>query len=58
MSYYRCLAQVGQELLEQISEMVLQKTVDGMKEEGAPYIGKCSKYDLLYTKTCDCASDN
>uniref|UniRef100_A0A7N6AIX4 Trifunctional purine biosynthetic protein adenosine-3 n=1 Tax=Anabas testudineus TaxID=64144 RepID=A0A7N6AIX4_ANATE len=30
---------VSQELLQQIRETVLQKTVDGMREEGAPYIG-------------------
>lgn len=34
--------QVSQELLQQITETVLQKTVDGMKEEGAPFVGKCS----------------
>lgn len=34
--------QVSQELLQQIRETVLQKTVDGMREEGAPYVGKCS----------------
>lgn len=31
--------QVSQELLQQIRETVLQKTVDGMKEEGTPYVG-------------------
>uniref|UniRef100_A0A8C5CDS9 ATP-grasp domain-containing protein n=1 Tax=Gadus morhua TaxID=8049 RepID=A0A8C5CDS9_GADMO len=31
--------QVSQELLEQIKVKVLQKTIDGMKAEGAPYIG-------------------
>uniref|UniRef100_A0A8D0AXL4 Trifunctional purine biosynthetic protein adenosine-3 n=1 Tax=Sander lucioperca TaxID=283035 RepID=A0A8D0AXL4_SANLU len=30
---------VSQQLLQQIREMVLQKTVDGMKEEGTPYVG-------------------
>uniref|UniRef100_A0A667XRS9 Trifunctional purine biosynthetic protein adenosine-3 n=1 Tax=Myripristis murdjan TaxID=586833 RepID=A0A667XRS9_9TELE len=30
---------VSQELLQQIRESVLQKTVDGMKAEGAPYVG-------------------
>ncbi len=34
--------QVSQELLQQIRESVLQKTVDGMKEEGNPYVGECS----------------
>ena len=34
--------QVSQELLQQIRETVLQRTVDGMKEEGTPYVGKCS----------------
>lgn len=34
--------QVSQELLQQIRETVLQKTVDGMKEEGTPYVGKSS----------------
>lgn len=33
--------QVSQELLQQIRETVLQKTVDGMREEGTPYLGKC-----------------
>lgn len=32
--------QVSQELLQQIRETVLQKTVDGMKEECAPYVGE------------------
>uniref|UniRef100_A0A6Q2WV86 ATP-grasp domain-containing protein n=1 Tax=Esox lucius TaxID=8010 RepID=A0A6Q2WV86_ESOLU len=31
--------QVSHELLQQIRETVLQKTVDGMREEGAPYVG-------------------
>ncbi|KAJ3581179.1 hypothetical protein NHX12_016954 [Muraenolepis orangiensis] len=30
---------VGQEMLEQIRETVLQKTIDGMRAEGAPYVG-------------------
>ena len=34
--------QVSQELLQDIREAVLQKTVDGMKEEGTPYVGECS----------------
>uniref|UniRef100_A0A3B4ZLN9 ATP-grasp domain-containing protein n=1 Tax=Stegastes partitus TaxID=144197 RepID=A0A3B4ZLN9_9TELE len=32
-------AQVSPELLQQIRESVLQKTVDGMREEGTPYVG-------------------
>lgn len=32
--------QVSEELLQQIRETVLQKTVDGMREEGTPYVGK------------------
>lgn len=36
------LLQVSQELLQQIRDTVLQKTVDGMREEGTPYVGKCS----------------
>lgn len=36
------LVQVSPELLQQIRDSVLQKTVDGMKEEGTPYVGKCS----------------
>uniref|UniRef100_A0AAQ4R9W0 Trifunctional purine biosynthetic protein adenosine-3 n=1 Tax=Gasterosteus aculeatus aculeatus TaxID=481459 RepID=A0AAQ4R9W0_GASAC len=30
---------VSQELLQQIRDTVLQKTVDGMREEGTPYVG-------------------
>ncbi|XP_028995214.1 trifunctional purine biosynthetic protein adenosine-3 [Betta splendens] len=39
MGAYCPTPQVSQELLQQIREMVLQKTVDGMREEGAPYLG-------------------
>uniref|UniRef100_A0A7N5ZUD1 Trifunctional purine biosynthetic protein adenosine-3 n=1 Tax=Anabas testudineus TaxID=64144 RepID=A0A7N5ZUD1_ANATE len=39
MGAYCPTPQVSQELLQQIRETVLQKTVDGMREEGAPYIG-------------------
>ncbi|CAJ1086756.1 trifunctional purine biosynthetic protein adenosine-3 [Xyrichtys novacula] len=39
MGAYCPTPQVSQELLQQIKETVLQKTVDGMKEEGAPYVG-------------------
>ena len=35
------LDQVSPELLEQIKVTVLQKTIDGMKAEGAPYVGRC-----------------
>lgn len=35
-----CPVQVSQELLQQIRESVLQKTVDGMREEGTPYVGE------------------
>lgn len=38
-----CPVQVSQELLQQIRETVLQKTVDGMREEGSPYVGKLAK---------------
>uniref|UniRef100_A0A8C9SY51 Phosphoribosylglycinamide formyltransferase n=1 Tax=Scleropages formosus TaxID=113540 RepID=A0A8C9SY51_SCLFO len=31
--------QVSEEMLQLIKTMVLQKTIDGMREEGAPYIG-------------------
>lgn len=34
------VCQVSPGLLQQIRETVLQKTVDGMKEEGTPYVGK------------------
>lgn len=34
------VAQVSQELLQQITETVLQKTVDGMREEGTSYVGE------------------
>ncbi|KAM3857100.1 trifunctional purine biosynthetic protein adenosine-3 [Diretmus argenteus] len=39
MGAYCPTPQVSRELLQQIRETVLQKTVDGMKEEGAPYVG-------------------
>ncbi|KAM4602292.1 trifunctional purine biosynthetic protein adenosine-3 isoform 2-T2 [Polymixia lowei] len=39
MGAYCPTPQVSGELLQQIKEAVLQKTVDGMKEEGTPYIG-------------------
>uniref|UniRef100_A0A667XCW5 Trifunctional purine biosynthetic protein adenosine-3 n=1 Tax=Myripristis murdjan TaxID=586833 RepID=A0A667XCW5_9TELE len=39
MGAYCPTPQVSQELLQQIRESVLQKTVDGMKAEGAPYVG-------------------
>uniref|UniRef100_A0A3B4TN84 Trifunctional purine biosynthetic protein adenosine-3 n=1 Tax=Seriola dumerili TaxID=41447 RepID=A0A3B4TN84_SERDU len=39
MGAYCPTPQVSQELLQQIRETVLQKTVDGMREEGAPYVG-------------------
>nr|XP_020511731.1 trifunctional purine biosynthetic protein adenosine-3 [Labrus bergylta]XP_020511732.1 trifunctional purine biosynthetic protein adenosine-3 [Labrus bergylta]XP_020511733.1 trifunctional purine biosynthetic protein adenosine-3 [Labrus bergylta]XP_020511734.1 trifunctional purine biosynthetic protein adenosine-3 [Labrus bergylta]XP_029137492.1 trifunctional purine biosynthetic protein adenosine-3 [Labrus bergylta] len=39
MGAYCPTPQVSQELLQQIKETVLQKTVDGMKEDGAPYVG-------------------
>lgn len=35
--------QVSQEMLQQIREAVLQKTVDGMRAEGTPYVGKCPR---------------
>ncbi|XP_056883499.1 trifunctional purine biosynthetic protein adenosine-3 isoform X3 [Takifugu flavidus] len=39
MGAYCPTPQVSQELLQQIREIVLQKTVDGMREEGSPYVG-------------------
>ncbi|XP_017287122.1 trifunctional purine biosynthetic protein adenosine-3 [Kryptolebias marmoratus] len=39
MGAYCPTPQVSQELLQQIRQTVLQKTVDGMKEEGTPYMG-------------------
>ncbi|KAJ8004266.1 hypothetical protein DPEC_G00157030 [Dallia pectoralis] len=39
MGAYCPTPQVSQELLQQIKETVLQKTVDGMKDEGVPYVG-------------------
>ncbi|KAK2856984.1 hypothetical protein Q5P01_005719 [Channa striata] len=39
MGAYCPTPQVSQELLQQIRETVLQKTVDGMREEGTPYRG-------------------
>ncbi|XP_063073252.1 trifunctional purine biosynthetic protein adenosine-3 [Engraulis encrasicolus] len=39
MGAYCPTPQVSEEMLQQIRETVLQKTVDGMKEEGTPYVG-------------------
>ncbi|KAF7214693.1 trifunctional purine biosynthetic protein adenosine-3 isoform X1 [Nothobranchius furzeri] len=39
MGAYSPTPQVSLEMLQQIRESVLQRTVDGMKEEGAPYVG-------------------
>ncbi|XP_033835220.1 trifunctional purine biosynthetic protein adenosine-3 [Periophthalmus magnuspinnatus] len=39
MGAYCPTPQVSQELLRDIRDSVLQKTVDGMREEGAPYVG-------------------
>uniref|UniRef100_A0A1A8MCU7 Trifunctional purine biosynthetic protein adenosine-3 n=5 Tax=Nothobranchius TaxID=28779 RepID=A0A1A8MCU7_9TELE len=39
MGAYSPTPQVSPETLQQIRESVLQRTVDGMKEEGAPYVG-------------------
>ncbi|XP_068447002.1 trifunctional purine biosynthetic protein adenosine-3 [Clinocottus analis] len=39
MGAYCPTPQVSQELLQQIKETVLQRTVDGMKAEGTPYMG-------------------
>ncbi|XP_061571488.1 trifunctional purine biosynthetic protein adenosine-3 [Cololabis saira] len=39
MGAYAPTPQVSPELLQQIRETVLQRTVDGMKEEGTPYVG-------------------
>ncbi|KAG5833417.1 hypothetical protein ANANG_G00275720 [Anguilla anguilla] len=39
MGAYCPTPQVTEDMLQQIKETVLQKTVDGMREEGAPYVG-------------------
>uniref|UniRef100_A0A3B3V4Z4 phosphoribosylamine--glycine ligase n=1 Tax=Poecilia latipinna TaxID=48699 RepID=A0A3B3V4Z4_9TELE len=39
MGAYCPTPQVSQELLQQIRETILQKTVDGMRQEGTPYMG-------------------
>ncbi|XP_008323104.1 trifunctional purine biosynthetic protein adenosine-3 [Cynoglossus semilaevis] len=39
MGAYCPTPQVSQELLQQIKDIVLQKTVDRMKEEGTPFVG-------------------
>uniref|UniRef100_A0A8C2YXY9 Trifunctional purine biosynthetic protein adenosine-3 n=1 Tax=Cyclopterus lumpus TaxID=8103 RepID=A0A8C2YXY9_CYCLU len=39
MGAYCPTPQVSQEMLQQIRETVLQRTVDGMREEGTPYVG-------------------
>lgn len=46
--------QVSQEMLQQIRETVLQKTVDGMREEGAPYVGECSLSTGVRWLPCIC----
>lgn len=38
--YYIYIFQVGFSDLNKIKEDIMQKTVDGLKEEGIPYIGK------------------
>lgn len=42
------LVQVSPELLQQVRDSVLQKTVDGMREEGTPYVGKCNVISIPY----------
>ncbi|XP_036396008.1 trifunctional purine biosynthetic protein adenosine-3 isoform X1 [Megalops cyprinoides] len=39
MGAYCPTPQVSEEILQQIKETVLQKTVDGMRQEGTPYVG-------------------
>ncbi|XP_023185101.1 trifunctional purine biosynthetic protein adenosine-3 isoform X1 [Xiphophorus maculatus] len=39
MGAYCPTPQVSEELLQQIRESILQKTVDGMRQEGTPYMG-------------------
>ncbi|KAI2668818.1 Trifunctional purine biosynthetic protein adenosine-3 [Labeo rohita] len=39
MGAYCPTPQVSEEVLQEIKKSVLQKTVDGMREEGAPYVG-------------------
>ncbi|XP_027012011.2 trifunctional purine biosynthetic protein adenosine-3 [Tachysurus fulvidraco] len=39
MGAYCPTPQVSEEMLQQIKTSVLQKTVDGMKQEGVPYVG-------------------
>ncbi|KAL6115222.1 gart [Pungitius sinensis] len=39
MGAYCPTPQVSQELLQEIRDTVLQKTVDGMRKEGTPYVG-------------------
>ncbi|XP_047211318.1 trifunctional purine biosynthetic protein adenosine-3 isoform X2 [Girardinichthys multiradiatus] len=39
MGAYCPTPQVSQELLQQVREMILQRTVDGLREEGTPYMG-------------------
>uniref|UniRef100_A0A8C5D5B8 Trifunctional purine biosynthetic protein adenosine-3 n=1 Tax=Gouania willdenowi TaxID=441366 RepID=A0A8C5D5B8_GOUWI len=39
MGAYCPTPQVGEEMLQKIRETVLQRTVDGMREEGMPYVG-------------------
>ncbi|XP_041834967.1 trifunctional purine biosynthetic protein adenosine-3 isoform X2 [Melanotaenia boesemani] len=39
MGAYCPTPQVSQELQQQIRETILQRTVDGMREEGTPYVG-------------------
>ncbi|XP_058680717.1 trifunctional purine biosynthetic protein adenosine-3 isoform X2 [Ammospiza caudacuta] len=39
MGAYSPAPQISKDLLQKISETVLQKTVDGMRKEGVPYVG-------------------
>ncbi len=34
---------VSEEVLQEIKRAVLQKTVDGMREEGTPYVGEMTQ---------------
>lgn len=37
---FLCVPQVPKDLLLKIKDTILQRTVDGMKQEGVPYTGK------------------
>lgn len=44
-------SQVSKDLLVKIKNTILQRAVDGMQQEGAPYTGKQAGTGHLYSKS-------